>query len=89
MSNSGQPYTASANSCPIACLIAFLRQGSTGTDVIDLQHKLRRRGFNPGAIDGRFGSRTHTAVYRFQYSQELSLTGRVDSETWQALDGAH
>ena len=84
MSNSGQRHTAPVSSCPIA----FLRQGSTGIDVIDLQHSLRRRGFNPGAIDGRFGSRTHTAVYRFQFSQELSLTGGVDLETWQALDSA-
>lgn len=82
MSNSKQHHTVPVNSCPIA----FLRQGATGIDVIDLQRSLRRRGFNPGAIDGRFGSRTHTAVYRFQFSQELSLTGGVDLETWQALD---
>ncbi|PSB16976.1 peptidoglycan-binding protein [Phormidesmis priestleyi ULC007] len=82
MSNSVRRYTAPPSSCPIA----FLRQGSTGTDVIDLQYSLQQRGFNPGAIDGSFGSRTHTAVYRFQFSQELSLTGSVDLETWQALD---
>jgi peptidoglycan hydrolase-like protein with peptidoglycan-binding domain len=81
MFKSGQRHPAPVNSCPIA----FLRQGSTGIDVINLQHSLQRRGFNPGAIDGRFGSRTHTAVYRFQLSQELSLTGSVDLETWQAF----
>ena len=46
-----------------SCPIAFLRQGSTGTDVIDLQRNLQRRGFEPGAINGNFGVRTHTAVY--------------------------
>lgn len=89
MSNLGQRHTAPVNSCPIACLIAFLRQGSTGTDVINLQHNLQRRGFNPGAIDGKFGGRTHTAVYRFQYSQELSLTGSVDLETWRVLNDGY
>jgi peptidoglycan hydrolase-like protein with peptidoglycan-binding domain len=68
--------------------IAWLQQGSTGTDVLGLQHSLRQRGFNPGAIDGNFGVRTHTAVYRFQFSQALSLTGSVDLETWQVLNEA-
>jgi peptidoglycan hydrolase-like protein with peptidoglycan-binding domain len=84
MLNSKQRYTAPLKRYPIA----LFKQGSTGTDVIALQYSLQRRGFNPGAIDGNFGSRTHTAVYRFQFSQELSLTGSVDLETWQALDNA-
>ena len=84
MSHSRQRHTPPANSCPIA----FLRLGSTGTEVTDLQHSLQQRGFNPGAIDGSFGSRTHTAVYRFQYSKELALTGRIDLETWQVLNDA-
>ncbi|HEY9629543.1 MAG TPA: peptidoglycan-binding domain-containing protein [Coleofasciculaceae cyanobacterium] len=74
-------HTAPVNSYPIA----WLQQGSTGTHVMGLQHILKRRGFNPGAIDGKFGIRTHTAVYRFQFSQSLSLTGSVDVETWQVL----
>lgn len=81
MLNSVPRYTAPAHSRPIF----LLQQGSTGIDVIDLQHSLQRRGFNPGAVDGNFGVRTHTAVYRFQFSQALSLTGGVDLETWQAL----
>lgn len=82
MLNSVPRYTTPVN----RCLISFLRQGSTGTEVIDLQQRLQQRGFNPGAVDGNFGSRTHTAVYRFQFSQALALTGSVDLETWQALD---
>jgi peptidoglycan hydrolase-like protein with peptidoglycan-binding domain len=85
MLNSVQRYTAQVNSCPIA----FLRQGSTGTDVINLQQILQRRGFKPGAIDGNFSIRTHTAVYRFQFSQDLSLTGSVDLETWQLLNDGY
>ena len=84
MSNTVQHGVAQINSCPIA----FWRQGSTGTDVVSLQHILKLRGFNPGAIDGNFGVRTHTAVYRFQFSQQLSLTGGVNLETWQALNDA-
>jgi peptidoglycan hydrolase-like protein with peptidoglycan-binding domain len=82
MSNSAQHHVAPVNSCPIA----FLQQGSTGCDVIDLQRNLQRRGFDLGAIDGNFGVRTHTAVYRFQFAQELPLTGGVDFQTWQLLE---
>jgi hypothetical protein len=32
--------------------------------------------------------RTHTAVYRFQLSQALQVTGGVDVETWQLLSDA-
>ena len=84
MLNSEQRNMKQANSYPIA----WLQQGSTGVDVIGLQHSLQQRGFNPGAIDGNFGVRTHTAVYRFQFSQSLSLTGSVDLETWQVLNSA-
>ncbi len=83
MSNSGQRHPP-LNYCPIA----WLRQGATGSEVINLQQILQRRGFNPGAIDGNFGTRTHTAVYRFQFSQALALTGGVDLVTWQALESA-
>jgi peptidoglycan hydrolase-like protein with peptidoglycan-binding domain len=81
MLNSVPPNSAPVYSCPIC----FLHLGSTGIDVIDLQQILRQRGFNPGAIDSSFGVRTHPAVYRCQFSQELSLSGGVDLETWQAL----
>ncbi len=84
MLNSMKHHATPANSYPIA----FLRRGSTGTNVIDLQHRLQQREFSPGVIDGNFGARTHTAVYRFQFSQALRLTGGVDVETWQVLNDA-
>lgn len=84
MLNSAPRRAAPVTSCPIA----FLRQGSSGTDVIDLQRNLQQRGFAPGAIDGNFGVRTHTAVYQFQFAQALPLTGGVDLQTWQLLEGA-
>ena len=46
----------SADNCPL------LRQGSRGADVTDLQTRLRNFGFDPGPIDGIFGSTTHAAV---------------------------
>ena len=72
----------------LSCPIAWLRQGVTGAAVIDLQQRLQQQGFHPGAIDGNFGVRTHTAVYRFQFAQALALTGGVDDQTWQRLKDA-
>jgi peptidoglycan hydrolase-like protein with peptidoglycan-binding domain len=66
--------------------LILLQQNSMGTDVIHLQQFLKRKGFNPGPIDGRFGSRTHTAVYLFQFSRQLPLNGCVDLATWEALE---
>jgi peptidoglycan hydrolase-like protein with peptidoglycan-binding domain len=62
-----------------------LLHGATGSDVIRLQTLLQNHGFNPGPADGKFGSRTHVALYRFQFSRNLGLTGSVDLDTWHFL----
>jgi peptidoglycan hydrolase-like protein with peptidoglycan-binding domain len=69
------------NYAPPPCI----KQGATGPYVIRLQQLLDYRGFNPGPVDGDFGSRTHVAVYRFQFSRSLKLTGIVDLVTWDFL----
>jgi g-D-glutamyl-meso-diaminopimelate peptidase len=35
-----------------------LKLGSTGSDVMKIQAVLRKIGYNPGTIDGAFGSQT-------------------------------
>ena len=62
-----------------------LREGSTGTKVKELQEALKAKGFNPGPIDGVFGSGTVQAVIAFQKFQGLKADGVVGSETWKAL----
>ena len=42
-------------------------------------------GFDPGPVDGVFGSRTRTAVSTFQVAQGLASTGAVDAATGVAL----
>lgn len=65
--------------CPL------LSQGSRGTSVRELQTLLRNRGFDPGPIDGIFGTRTRSAVISFQRSQGLNPDGIVGVRTWTAL----
>lgn len=63
----------------------YLREGSTGPKVKELQQLLKAKGFNPGPIDGVFGSGTLQAVISFQKYQRLNADGVVDSTTWKAL----
>jgi len=62
-----------------------LTLGSRGRAVREVQGLLREQGFDPGRIDGIFGVRTRAAVINFQRSRNLSVTGVVDVETWEAL----
>lgn len=66
----------------------LLRRGSTGSAVRDLQTRLQAHGFNPGSVDGIFGSGTEATVMSFQRARGLSADGVVGSQTWSALDAA-
>ena len=45
--------------------------------VLSLQVTLDRLGFSPGAIDGRMGPQTRTAVMAWQAANEMSVTGEA------------
>ncbi|MFF4962921.1 peptidoglycan-binding domain-containing protein [Streptomyces sp. NPDC001222] len=62
-----------------------LRPGSSGSAVKELQCLLKYWGFNPGAIDGIFGSGTEKAVKQFQAWWPLAVDGVVGPDTWTAL----
>lgn len=64
-----------------------LRMGSSGSAVRDLQQRLLQAGYNPGPIDGIFGSQTDRAVRAYQQARGLSIDGIVGPQTWAALSG--
>jgi uncharacterized protein YjbJ (UPF0337 family) len=49
------------------------------------QQALQDKGFNPGAVDGRMGSQTKTALKEFQQKNNLTVTGSLDAETRDRL----
>jgi peptidoglycan hydrolase-like protein with peptidoglycan-binding domain len=66
----------------------ILRQGSSGETVRQLQQALQGLGYDPGAIDGHFGSRTESAVKAFQGAKGIAVDGIVGDITWLNIDEA-
>ncbi|MEL6470135.1 MAG: peptidoglycan-binding protein [Cyanobacteria bacterium J06623_4] len=60
--------------------------GSRGQAVSALQNRLKSAEYYTGAIDGIYGLATQRAVRAFQESQSLDVTGRLDNDTWEALE---
>ena len=57
-----------------------------GSDVAQLQSILELIGYNPGEIDGIFGTRTEEAVKAFQRNNGLSPDGIVGPKTYEKLE---
>ncbi|MDP1824069.1 MAG: peptidoglycan-binding protein [Archangium sp.] len=63
----------------------WLRNGTSGPAVEDLQKKLAAAGFDPGPIDGSFGPKTQAAVRAYQVAKGLQVDGIVGPETRASL----
>jgi hypothetical protein len=66
-----------------------IKKGSTGSAVKLLQSNLNAAGFNCGAVDGIFGSKTDKAVRNYQKACELVVDGIAGPKTWAALLNVH
>jgi len=62
-----------------------LKEGASGPEVGELQRKLKERGFDPGAIDSKFGPGTEAAVIAFQKSEGLAADGIAGPQTMARL----
>src|SRR5215208_3503800 len=65
-----------------------LQKGSTDPAVRDLQEALKALGYDPGPIDGVFGTTTETAVKAFQQTRGIAADGIVGKVTWINIDEA-
>lgn len=59
--------------------------GSTGTEVMEIQALLKKIGYDPGPIDGNFGTSTQQAVIEFQRRFGLTADGIIGEETYRLL----
>ena len=62
-----------------------LKNGSTGSEVRELQRRLRELGYLSGSADGDFGDATEQAVRAFQRNNGLTVDGKVGSATLEKL----
>lgn len=70
---------------PSGAVAEALRVGSAGDQVKTLQTKLKRWGYYFGAVDGKFGAATKTAVQSFQKKNGLTADGVAGPATLKAL----
>ena len=61
------------------------RYGSRGSEVIQIQTKLKRWGYYSGSIDGIYGTQTLNAVKYFQRKNGLTADGIAGSKTLAAM----
>lgn len=64
---------------------ATSRRGSSGSEVKQIQEKLKRWGYYSGSIDGIYGSGTEAAVKKFQKSNGLTADGIAGKRTLEAM----
>ena len=64
------------------------RRNIAGLSVGALQRMLRARGFRRLAVSNRFDAATERALRQFQKTQNIKVSGRTDSATWERLISA-
>ena len=64
---------------------AILKQGSQGSEVREVQRRLKLWGYYKGSVDGVFGAGTRSAVIAFQKKNGLTADGVVGKSTYRAL----
>jgi peptidoglycan hydrolase-like protein with peptidoglycan-binding domain len=53
--------------------------------VQSVQQALKQKGYDAGAVDGRWGPNTQDALRQFQQSQGITPSGNLDAQTLSAL----
>lgn len=64
---------------------AMLKTGSSGSEVREVQRRLKLWGYYKGSVDGVFGNGTKSAVVAFQKKNGLKADGVVGKSTYKAL----
>ncbi len=66
-------------------ILALSKYGSRGSEVTQIQTKLKRWGYYSGSIDGIYGSETLAAVKYFQRKNGLTVDGIAGKRTLEAM----
>lgn len=63
-----------------------LKPGDKGADVLEVQKRLKQRGFYSGEFDGIYGEGMKRALLDFLEKEEISLTDKIDEEIYKRLN---
>lgn len=64
---------------------ALSKRGSVGEEVKNIQQRLSKWGYKPGAVDGVYGAKTEAAVKRFQKNNGLVQDGIAGPKTLEKI----
>lgn len=81
----GIENSSSSSSTSSSVTQSFIKQGSSGQSVRELQQKLNKLGYKL-IVDGEFGSLTYNAVIDFQRKHNLEVDGVVGQQTLSAVN---
>lgn len=71
---------------PKVVISRIFKEGSTGYDVMELQERLRERGFYKGYLDGRYGELLIIAIKELETQYQLKVDGIVDKNILNLLE---
>jgi peptidoglycan hydrolase-like protein with peptidoglycan-binding domain len=54
---------------------------ASSEDIRKVQQSLTEKGYNVGPADGHMGHRTRAGIRKYQASENLKVTGRLDADT--------
>lgn len=81
----GSKYEGSVEEPKIELGSRILRDGSEGSDVKDLQRRLKAAGYDPGEVDGEYGPNTEAAVKALQKDAGILVDGEFGTDSLKAL----
>ena len=64
---------------------AYSAVGSRGTEVRNIQRRLKEWGYYNGSVDGIYGTKTRSAVIKFQKNHKLTADGICGPETLELI----
>lgn len=70
---------------PFGSGFAEIEQGNIGTDVLEIQRRLKQLGYYKGALDGIFEDGMKAALNRFQRDHNLPEVNRITRQAWLAM----
>lgn len=70
----------------LGLLIGYVPLSGASLLVLEAQHALKSKGYDPGAMDGVYGPKTQAAVRDFEKKSDLPVDGLLSPQTLAALE---